>query len=431
MLLVPRKSIYLDSTAQTPRKIFYGWFVVGGTVVGLASGWSALFFTFGTFIRPLEEAFGWQRGQISVGFSIVSLTAVFVSPLLGMLVDKYGARRVLLPSVAMLGLVIASGYMLTANIWHFYLLWFGVAFLGAGTSPLTYSRLIVKWFDKRRGLALGIGLAGVGIGSAVLPQVVQSVTTTYSWREAFLVLGAIVLIVSLPILFKSVRDDPNDLGLGPDGETLPRSESGGPHGTVPGFTAGDAVRRPAFWLMIGLFAMVGLITAAIIAHLIPLMIDRGATPAQAATAQSLLGLSLILGRVLAGYLMDRFFAPRVAVLFLLGPLLGLALLATGVAGVPIFVASILVGLATGAEFDVMSYLTSRYFGLRSFGQLYGYLFSVFQLGAASGPILMGYAFDVSGEYVTALWVLVGATALACVFAGSIGPYPKLPRDAEA
>ena len=421
----------MDNATQPPRRLFYGWFVVGGAVVGLASGWSALFFTFGTFIRPLEEAFGWQRAQISVGFSIVSLTAVVISPLLGMLVDKYGARRVLLPSAAMLGFVIASGYTLTANIWHFYLLWFGVAFLGAGTSPLTYSRLIVKWFDKRRGLALGIGLAGVGIGSAVLPQIVQNITSSYSWREAYLALGAIVLIVSLPILFKWVRDDPNELGLGPDGEILTESASRTPNRTLPGFTAGEAARHPAFWLMIGLFSMVGLITAAIIAHLIPLMIDRGATPAQAATAQSLLGISLIFGRILAGYLMDRFFAPRVAVAFLLGPLVGLTLLATGVAGVPVFFASILVGLATGAEFDVMSYLTSRYFGLRSFGQLYGYFFSVFQLGAASGPLLMGYVFDVSGAYVDALWILVGATALACVFAGSIGAYPRLPRDAEA
>ena len=421
-------SVLVDNTTQQTPKFFYGWFVVGGTVVGLASGWSALFFTFGAFIQPLEEAFGWQRAQISVGFSIVSLTAVVISPLLGMLVDKYGVRRVLLPSAAMLGLVIASGYSLTANLWHFYLIWFGVAILGAGTSPLTYSRLIVKWFDRRRGLALGLGLAGVGIGSAILPQLVQSVTSVYGWREAYLGLGAIVLLFSLPILFRWVRDDPHELGLEPDGHFSQGGSSEALREIVFGYTARQAARQPAFWLMIGLFAMIGLMTAAIIAHLIPLMIDRGASPAQAATAQSLLGISLIFGRVLAGYLMDRFFAPRVAVLFLLGPLLGLALLATGAAGLPVFVASILIGLATGAEFDVMSYLTSRFFGLRSFGQLYGYFFSVFQLGAAFGPLLMGYAFDHTGEYGSALWILVGATVLACVFAGSIGPYPELPEN---
>ena len=126
--------------------------------------------------------------------------------------------------------------------------------------------------------------------------------------------------------------------------------------------------------------------------------------------------------------MDRFFAPHVAVAFLLGPLVGLTLLATGAAGLPAFVASILVGLATGAEFDVMSYLTSRYFGLQSFGQLYGYFFSVFSIGAASGPILMGYTFDLTGEYTVALWILVGATTLAGILAGSIGRYPELPEE---
>ena len=421
----------MDHAPQPSRKVFYGWFVVGGSIVGLASGWSALFFTLGAFIRPLAETFGWQRGQISVGFTIVSLTAVVVSPLLGILVDKYGARRVLLPSVAMLGLVIASGFSLTANLWHFYLLWFGVAFLGAGTSPLTYSKLIVKWFDKRRGLALGIGLAGVGIGSAVLPHVVQGITSVFGWRAAYLVLGAFVLFLSFPILFRWIRDDPHDMGLEPDGLVSDGEAAASPRKATSGFSAGAAAKQKAFWLMIGLFAMVGLITSAIIAHLIPLMIDRGASPAQAATAQSLLGISLIFGRVLAGYLMDRFFAPRVAVAFLLGPLVGLTLLASGVAGLPTFFASILVGLATGAEFDVMSYLTSRYFGLRSFGQLYGYFFSVFQLGAAFGPLLMGYAFDLTGQYLVALWVLVGATALACFFAGLIGPYPELPDDTAA
>ena len=415
------------ANAAPTQRMFPGWFVVGASVVGLASGWSALFFTFGVFIQPLEETFGWQRAEISVGFSIVSLTAVVVSPLLGMLVDRHGVRKVLLPSALLLGLVIASGYALTANLWHFYLIWLGVALLGAGTSPLTYSRLIVKWFDRRRGLALGIGLAGVGIGSALLPQFVHNLNAAFGWREAYLGLGVIVLLVSFPILFRWVRDDPAELGLEPDGHIVRSDTAVGSRKMASGFTAKESIRMPAFWLMIGLFAMVGIITAAIIAHLIPLMIDRGASPAQAATAQSLLGISLIFGRVLAGYLMDRFFAPRVALAFLLGPLVGLALLALGVSGTSVFIASILVGLATGAEFDVMSYLTSRYFGLRSFGPLYGYFFSVFQLGAAFGPILMGLTFDQTGEYTGALWVLVGATALACLLAGLIGPYPKLPE----
>ncbi len=416
----------MENTDQN-RKLFFGWFVVGGAVVGLASGWSALFFTVGAFIQPLQEAFGWQRGQISVGFSVVSLTAVVVSPLLGMLIDRLGVRKVLLPSVAMLGLIVASGYALTANLWHFYLLWFGVAFLGAGTSPLSYSRLIVKWFDNRRGLALGIALAGVGIGSAIMPQVVQNITAAYGWREAYLGLGAIVLLVSLPILLLWVRDDPHDMGLEPDGHISPGG-AGAAGKVISGYTARESAGQASFWLMLGLFAMVGLMTAAIIAHLIPLMIDRGASPAQATTAQSILGISLIFGRVFAGYLMDRFFAPHVAVAFLLGPLVGLTLLATGAAGLPAFVASILVGLATGAEFDVMSYLTSRYFGLQSFGQLYGYFFSVFSIGAASGPILMGYTFDLTGEYTVALWILVGATTLAGILAGSIGRYPELPEE---
>ena len=344
-----------------------------------------------------------------------------------MLVDKQGVRRVLLPSVVMLGVVVSSAYFLTANLWHFYLIWFGIAFLGAGTSPLSYSRVIIKWFDRRRGLALGISLAGVGIGSAVLPQVSQGISTVYGWRESYLVLGAIVLIISLPILWLLIRDDPRAMGLEPDGLNSGKQDETRTLDVVAGYTAGESIRQVPFWLMIGLFAMIGLITSAIIAHLIPLMTDRGASPARAAMAQSLLGISVIVGRVVAGYLMDRFFAPRVALAFLLGPLVGLTLLALGAAGLPAFVAGVLVGLATGAEFDVMSYLTSRYFGVRNYGLIYGWFFAVFQFGAAVGPVLMGYTFDATGDYVNALWILVGATALASILVASVGPYPRLPE----
>lgn len=170
---------------MSANKLFYGWVIVGASIVGLATGWATIgIFSFGAFIKPLELEFGWQRGEISLALGVINLTGIAMAPILGFLVDKHGVRKILLPSSLMLGLLTASLFFLSSNLWHFYLIWFLVAVLGCAATPLSYSKVIVKWFDRKRGIALGLGLAGVGLGAALMPPFAQALISSYGWRVA-------------------------------------------------------------------------------------------------------------------------------------------------------------------------------------------------------------------------------------------------------
>lgn len=407
--------------------IFYGWRVVAASGAGLALSFpTVVIYPFGNFVRPLAAEFGWNRGDISAALMIAILTTAVAGPGLGMLIDRFGVRRVLLPAILLFGLASGSLYWLTPSLAQFYATFFVIAVVGTVVSPLGYSRVIVSWFDRHRGLALGIGLAGVGIGAAAVSPAVQAVIGHFGWRHAYIGLGLLILFISFPIVFAVLRDSPGEMGLGADGDS-PAPDDGESNARAAGFTARDAARTAAFWLMLGAFFLVGLAMTGIIVHLVPMLIDRGMTPARAALATTVLGMSLIFGRLLAGYLMDRFFAPNVAIVFLAGPILGLGMLAMGASGGLAYVSAALVGMAIGAEFDVIAYFTSRYFGPRAYGQIYGYLFALFQIGGAMGPVIMGYGFDSLGNYTMALWLLSGLMALACLLIRFLGPYPTLPR----
>lgn len=416
--------------AESPQRsgIFYGWFIVVAAIVGLALGYSVFVMSYGTFIKPLEASFGWTRGEISFGLTVIGITAIIVFPYAGSLVDRFGVRKVLLPSTIAFGLVICSMYFLTASLWHLYAMCVLIPILGAGTAPMTYSRLIVAWFNKKRGLALGIGLAGVGLGTTLVPIIASWFIEHYSWREAYLALGVLVILVAWPVANFVLRESPRDMGLFPDGDDH-AVEAAHPD-THVGYTAKEALKQKTFWLMAASFVIAGLCTSTILAHLIPMMMDRGLTLQEAAGTFAYLGIALMIGRLVAGYLMDKFFAPYVVIAFLMGPVVGLALFAMGATGTAAALCAALIGMAIGAEFDVMAYFTSRYFGPRSFGQIYGYNYSCFKVGSSVGPLIMGLSYDMLGRYDEVLWALSATCLLGCVCVGLLGAYPELPVEKD-
>lgn len=404
----------MNSPVNAPL-VYRGWWVVTACFIGLMLGETSVgVFTFGAFVKPLAAEFGWTRAEISLSRSIIGYTAVAVALPLGFLIDRYGARRLIVPSAFLLALATGSMYFLTDSLVHLYLGYFLIAFLGAATAPLCYSRVVVQWFDRQRGLALGIALAGVGVGAAVMPLFAQSVVTHWGWREAYLALGILILVIALPVVAFVLADSP-DAKASSHAAHAPADLGAG-----LGIKAAAATR--SFWLMAPAFLVMGVFTSGIVAHLIPLLTDRGVQPAQAAGIAATLGMSLVVGRVLAGHLMDRFFAPYVTIAFLIGPIVGFLLLATGAGTQATLLAVILIGLAFGAEIDVISYFTSRYFGVRNFGRIAAIMYALFQFGAGAGPLLMGRSFDVSGSYRTMLYVFAGLSLLAAVLVAFLGPY---------
>jgi MFS family permease len=405
--------------------IFYGWYNVLTTFFGMALCY-AMFtvFAFGTFVKPLENEFGWQRGELSFALTMTNIAVVIASPLLGFVIDRIGVRRILIPSIILMGLAVASMALLNGNIWHFYAMYLLIPILGAGTLPQSYSRTIIAWFIRRRGLALGIALSGFGVGAALIPSFAQMMIYSFGWRAAYIGFAAAIFCISLPMTLLLLKETPAEMNLLPDGENSLQNTIANKNNHNIGLSGGDAAKTKPYWLILSSFFLVGIGITSILAHLVPMLIDRGVAPTTAAFCMTSLGIGLIFGRILSGYLMDRYFAPYITAIFLLGLFIGIVILALGTSGGLVFVAAIFIGLATGAEISEIAYICSRYFGQKSFAQIYGMMFAAFQLGSAFGAPLMGVYYDNAGNYIGALWfiaiiVLIGTTLIA-----TLEPYPN-------
>ena len=288
--------------------------------------------------------------------------------------------------------------------------------------PAPYSKVISHWFDKRRGLALGLAMAGVGLGTLIMPSLAQALIATVGWRQAYVLFGLMVIVVSIPVVGLFLQETPQMMGLQPDGKAGARAGGAKPNDQTQGLSCREARHTATFWLMTGAFSLMAASINGCILHLVPMLTDRGVSAQSAAFAASSFGGALLVGRVGTGYLLDRFFAPHVAACFFFGPALGLSLLWSGAAGGLAFVAAIFVGLGLGAEVDLIAYLVGRYFGLRAFGEIYSCIFAAFVLAGGVGPLLMGSGFDETGSYSSVLGIFVVATLSAVGLVTQLGPY---------
>ena len=422
----PRYSMK-NMTSNERTGIFYGWWNVATGFVGMGLSYAMFtIFAFGVFVKPLEDEFGWSRGELSFAVTMTNFAVVIASPCLGLIIDQFGVRRVLIPSVILMGLTVASMTLLSANLWHFYMLYFLIPLLGAGTLPQSYSRVLIAWFARRRGIALGISLAGFGVGAMLVPVIAQMMIENHGWRMAYAAFAAAIFALALPMAVFVLKESPAEMGLKPDGGPMEKTgadDNPAPVAATAGLSCSLAAKTHSFWLILVSFLLVGIGITSVLTHLVPMLIDRGVAPAGAALCMSSLALGLIFGRVLAGYLMDYFFAPYVAACFLLGLLAGIIILATGTAGALVFVAAVCVGMATGSEISEIAYICSRYFGPRAFGLIYGLMFAAFQLGSMIGAPLMGLYYDRAGNYIGALWIVAGIVVVGTILIALLGPYP--------
>jgi len=258
-----------------------------------------------------------------------------------------------------------------------------------------------------------------------MPPVAQRLISLLGWRSAYATLSVLGLVVAIPMVVLFLRDSPKEKGLLPDGgaDFLAQSEE---RPEKQGLTWSAARSSSTFWLMLSSFSLVGASVHACVIHLVSMLTDRGVSAENAALASSALGVALLLGRVGSGYVLDRVFAPYVAIFFFSGVACGLSLLWVGAGGAAAFVGASLVGLGMGAEGDLIAYLTGRYFGLRSFGEIYGYLFSAFTLSGALGSLLMAIGFDRAGSYRLPLAFFLIATITAVVLMTRLGQYRFRP-----
>jgi cyanate permease len=268
-------------------------------------------------------------------------------------------------------------------------------------------------------------MLGIGVGAIAAPPVAQRLIAMFGWRAAYAIWGCAVLLIALPLATAFLRNDPGDKGLLPDGDREPDERGRDPIELRPaneGLSWHQIWRSSTFWLLISAFFLAGASVHACVLHLSALLTDRGVSAPAAAMAISVVGLAVLVGRVGTGYLLDKFFAPRLAAFFFCGAATGIGLLMIGSAGKIALGAAFLIGMGMGAEGDVIAYSISRYFGLRAFGTAYGYAFGSFVLAGAVGTLLMGVGFDFTRSYSVPLAGFFVAMLTAAGLMMLLGPY---------
>jgi MFS family permease len=335
------------------------------------------------------------------------------TPVVGRLVDRFGIRAVALPAIAVFSFATASVAWVPASPAAFTALYALMGLGAAGQTPLIYAKAISVRFDHHRGLALGIAMAGVGLGAALVPQFAQQMIGIAGWRGAYAGLGMLTFVLAFPAVALFIGRPAADQEAVVQRASFARR---------PGLTGLEALRTARFWALAFSFFIVSGTTGGIISHLVPLMSDRGVSPQTATAMVGIAGMALIGGRLLSGFLLDRIHAPYVAAVFFLAPLVGIVVLLTTLRPEGAALGTVLVGIGVGAEVDLIAFLLSRYLGMRAFGEIYGYFFSIFMLGAGLGPFAMGVSYDRTGSYRLMLMCFAFALALASLPMLRLGPY---------
>ena len=390
-----------------------GWTSVLVASLGISLS-TAHIYSQGLFMAPLHQAFGWSRAEITTGpflLSVISAVGIVFS---GLLVDRFGARRVVMPGLVLYTLTMATLIFTSASIWQWYASWSLVALAMPLVTPAVWTSSIVARCSVSRGVALAVALAGTGLSSTVSPVIIERLIETHGWRAGYsffpLVSALIIFPLALTIFDRSPR--------------LVESAASVAHAKASEQPLLESVRSPTFaWLLMAslLFAF-GLM--ALMAHFVPIVTEKGLSRPIAAAAIGVVGLCSIAGRLTTGFLLDRFNSSVVAGVAFLLPLVPVSML-LGFHGTSAtaFGAAMVLGASLGAEVDIIAYLTAHHFGLRRYGTFVGMIQGTTALAVGGGPLVGGIIYDTTGNYDMLLW---GCIPLFLAGAGAILMLGRLP-----
>lgn len=412
---------------RDPSEFRRGWRVLLASSLGVACGASPIpLYAIGVLAVPLTEAFGWGRADVMLAILPLTLALVVSVPFIGALADRIGVRPVVLGALAGFGVTWASLALLPGSLPVYYAMWFLIGLVGGGSTPVGWTRGVVGWFVANRGLALGITLIGTGITGLLLPPYAAWLVETVGWRNAFLGMALLPLGLALPVAWKLFHEAP---GAGPAQAGAPGGSPAGDQATEApagpdGMTLGEAMRNYRLWVLAIVILLVGIQTAGTVTNFVPLLQDRDYSAGEAASIAGLIGITIMFGRLFTGFLIDRFWAPGIAFPLLVLPAFAcVALTGTEITPMVAVLAAMAVGLAAGAETDLVAFLTARYFGLKHYGRIYGLLYAFFALASGLGPFMFGRGFDLAGNYDLVLYVAAGMVVVGATLLLSLGRYP--------
>ena len=401
--------------SRAPR-VHPAWIVLGALTVCMLAG-SGLRSVFGVYIKPMEAEFGWTRGALSGAAAVSLLLLGAVGPFVGRLADRWGPRNVIAISLFVLALG-AIGSSFIQKLWHVYVMTGVFMALGAGGVALTTgSTVVARWFEARRGLAIGIAAGGMSAGQLIVIPLATALTVWFGWRTSFLWLGIGLLVLVLPVCLALIRNNPEDRGARPYGATGPAPTRAEAEATRVAGRVGvsEAAQTLPFWLLMGTFFVCGYTSnGMVLTHFMPHALEHNFTAFQASSALGVMGAMNIMGTLASGWICDRFGrrGPLATYYFVRGVSLLFLLYVWNVPSLHLWAA--LFGLNYISTVPPTTTLTANIYGRYSVGELSGWIFFAHQVGSALGAALAGWVFELTGTYSSAF---VSAAVLAFVAAG--------------
>lgn len=360
------------------------------------------------FLRILPEELHTTRTNISLALAVSLWLNAMLVPIGGRMVDRFGLRKVVLPGI----LIFAATFMAMSRMqvgWHFLAFQIVMAVPVSMHASPAYAKLVSLWFDRNRGLVLGLCVAlGAGLGQTIMPKLTQWMIATYGWRGAYVGVGAIILVIGFPMVALLAHTPKSLAAKNKDAAPNPLGQQG--------VTRAEALRNPVFYLVFFAIAFGSMSLLATMQHAVPLLTERGLPINTATTVMSCAFAGVIAGQLSSGVMADRFNSPRVVLPYFVCALFGVLIVHSQNDPRILIPGALLMGLGLGGEISQNAYLVSRYFGLKAFGAIYGLTFAASALGNGTGVILLGHIRDHFGTYAPGIWLVGGAmsASVLCV-----------------
>jgi MFS family permease len=412
--------------APASTKRFYGYVVVAACFVVLFLVWGMVLNTFPIFLKPLAENMNWGRGDVAWALLMGSIGTGVAAPLAGMLIDRIGARPVMVAGALSIGLGLLAGSQIN-HLWQLYLVFVGIGIGLMCASVIPCSLIISNWFVSRRGAAMSGAFVGTSAGGMVMSPVANWIILEYGWRTAFALSGITVLGVVIPVVLLAIRTHPSDVGLEPyraPGDDAADAEASW------GVGVKEALSLRSFWQIAAIMLILGLVTGGLGNHCVAYLTDLDHSPDRAAFAWSLFMGVTILGKLSLGPLADRWGTRNAMSGACVLCAISIAILTFAQPYWVVLVFVALYGFACGAPLVLNPLLTSEYLGLKQFGALYGVLNITATVGGAIGPVGAGIYFDRQGTYLPVFYLFIAMMLVAAVVAISMRRVAG-PEDAGA
>ncbi len=414
----------VENMKERLGKVFYGWWLVVAGAFLISFTYGAWFYAYGAFFTPIATEFGWSRAKTSLAYSLNRAEGGIEGLITGPLVDKFGPRLI----VRVAWTIAAIGFLLISRINSYlmfivsYMLFISAGMQGGGHMPAQTT--MAKWFDKKRGLALGFMTGGAAIGGSLLLQGTARLIVNYGWRRANVILGIAALVLGWGMSFILKPHGPEHYGLKMDGKkTEPANYAGksasaqvveNDIGVSEGLSRREAVKTQAFWLMVSAFLFSHTALAAIVVHEIPFIEDMGISPLLAAAALGTMTLMSSPGRFFGGWVADKW---NLKYLYFTSAIIqagGLFIFsrATSMSWVWTFV--IVYGFGYGIRIPLEPAMRAQYFGRRAYGSVYGFMNFFTVIGAFVGPYFAGWVFDTTNSYTSAFLTFAGMLVFAAI-----------------